>query len=173
MTTLTLKADGFGFGWNMLDNFFPVPAAADDIIETSTSFTFRYSTIEYDKFTGSGFTYSLGVPVGGTIASWVYVFSGVTGFSATGLNMPVTTFTSYFFVDNWSGFLEAAFAGNDTINGSTGFDDLYGFAGNDVINGGNEWDIIVGGSDHDKLNGQAFIDELYGEQGDDTLDGGT
>ncbi len=113
-----------------------------------------------------------GYPYAGTIASWSFHFDGKTYFSATGLNMPVATYMSYYLSDDWEGFLIEALAKNDKITGSAGDDYLYGIDGNDTISGGNGYDVLVGGEGNDRLFGQAFYDDLYGEAGDDTLDGG-
>ncbi len=56
-------------------------------------------------------------------------------------------------------------AGNDTIFGGSGVDTLYGDAGNDTIYGQGESDVIYGGTGDDTLDGGASDDVVYGENG--------
>ena len=71
--------------------------------------------------------------------------------------------------------------GNDTVNGSSygdliyggnGSDTLNGNGGDDVLYGGNGRDFLYGGAGSDKLYGDAGNDELYGGGGNDELYGG-
>jgi Ca2+-binding RTX toxin-like protein len=47
---------------------------------------------------------------------------------------------------------------NDTIDGGTGWDNIYGLGGNDYIFGGRDCDWIDGGAGRDKLYGYAEAD---------------
>ena len=61
--------------------------------------------------------------------------------------------------------------GNDSIEGTTGDDEIYGFEGKDTIQGGKGKDTIYGSEDSDDLKGGEDNDTLYGGVGDDTLIG--
>jgi Ca2+-binding RTX toxin-like protein len=76
-------------------------------------------------------------------------------------------------------------AGHDTINGSVGFDAIWGddipsgvgsektgTPGNDVINAGEGGDWLYGGAGNDTLRGEGGDDLLSAEDGDDSLAGG-
>lgn len=80
-------------------------------------------------------------------------------------------------------------AGNNTIQGTTLADQLYGLAGNDILYGlaqndklyggdgldtlygGSGFDTLDGGNQNDRLYGGTGIDGLYGGEGNDTLNG--
>ena len=63
-------------------------------------------------------------------------------------------------------------AGDDTIDGGAGNDQINGGAGDDTIDGGAGNDQIGGGAGIDMINGGAGNDEIYGDDGDDTIEGG-
>jgi Ca2+-binding RTX toxin-like protein len=63
--------------------------------------------------------------------------------------------------------------GDDRLYGSYNNDYLSGEAGNDVLDGGDHDDRLVGGSGLDVLYGRAGNDRLDGGGGQDFLDGGT
>jgi Ca2+-binding RTX toxin-like protein len=62
-------------------------------------------------------------------------------------------------------------SGNDSIEGTTGDDEIYGFEGKDTIQGGKGKDTIYGSEGSDDLKGGEDNDTLYGGVGDDTLIG--
>lgn len=71
--------------------------------------------------------------------------------------------------------------GNDTLNGTTSPDVIYGYpegsfpedeTGNDSLRGGDGNDRLYGGGGNDTLRGDAGGDELHGGDGDDVLYGG-
>lgn len=62
--------------------------------------------------------------------------------------------------------------GSDRINGAAGNDTVIGGIGNDTIDGGDDHDFLVGGDGNDSLTGGNHDDVLSGEAGNDTLDGG-
>ncbi|WP_147104492.1 Hint domain-containing protein [Tateyamaria sp. syn59] len=64
-------------------------------------------------------------------------------------------------------------AGDDTIDGGTGQDVIFGQGGNDSLSGGQGDDDIDGGEGNDVLDGGQGQDELIGGAGNDTLVGGT
>ncbi|MCP8467910.1 calcium-binding protein, partial [Pseudomonas sp. ZM23] len=63
-------------------------------------------------------------------------------------------------------------AGNDTINGYGGDDDLDGGVGNDTLYGGAGQDVLKGGLGNDTLYGEDGNDTLIGGAGNDYLSGG-
>ncbi|HJV27988.1 MAG TPA: hypothetical protein VJ673_20070 [Aromatoleum sp.] len=62
---------------------------------------------------------------------------------------------------------------NDTLNGGTTDDQLYGRQGNDVLNGGDGNDLLFGEAGSDSLNGGMGNDYLDGGTGADTMAGGS
>lgn len=64
-------------------------------------------------------------------------------------------------------------AGDDTIDGGSGQDVIFGQGGNDSLSGGQGDDDIDGGDGNDVLDGGQGQDELIGGAGNDTLTGGT
>ncbi|WP_162916985.1 Ig-like domain-containing protein, partial [Cohaesibacter haloalkalitolerans] len=68
--------------------------------------------------------------------------------------------------DNISGL-----GGNDTINAYAGDDLVYGGTGTDTINGGDGNDDIYGGADNDTISGGEGNDFINGEDGADTIYG--
>lgn len=61
--------------------------------------------------------------------------------------------------------------GNDTLNGDSGNDTLYGLSGNDTLNGGTGDDKLYGGNGDDILNGGDGNDQHFGGTGDDIMQG--
>ncbi len=62
-------------------------------------------------------------------------------------------------------------AGDDYLRGEDGDDKLYGDAGKDFLDGGDGNDKLYGGADNDRLFGDSGNDALFGGDGDDDLDG--
>ncbi len=62
--------------------------------------------------------------------------------------------------------------GDDTLQGGSGDDIIYGQGGNDTLYGDDGNDILYGGTGDDKLHGGDGNDMLHGGSGDDRLDGG-
>lgn len=61
--------------------------------------------------------------------------------------------------------------GNDTIQGGKGIDVIFGDEGDDVLNGNIGQDFVVGGAGNDLIRGGKDADILRGESGNDTLIG--
>jgi VCBS repeat-containing protein len=61
---------------------------------------------------------------------------------------------------------------NNTINGTSHADTIFGLDGNDTINGKNGSDHLYGGDGNDKLTGSSGADIIIGGNGSDTLNGG-
>jgi Ca2+-binding RTX toxin-like protein len=65
-----------------------------------------------------------------------------------------------------------AFAGDDTVDGGGGDDEMLGLDGNDLLRGGADNDLLDGGNGDDNLQGGTGNDTLIGGDDDDQLDGG-
>lgn len=63
-------------------------------------------------------------------------------------------------------------AGNDTLNGTTAANKLFGGDGNDIINGNGGLDHLEGEGGNDTIKGGAQSDTIVGGLGADTLTGG-
>ena len=63
-------------------------------------------------------------------------------------------------------------AGDDTLKGTSGEDEMRGFGGDDTLSGKNGDDTLYGGTGDDLIKGQAGADTLYGDAGNDDLQGG-
>ena len=65
------------------------------------------------------------------------------------------------------------FGGNDTFTNNTSTEvTAYGHAGNDTLRGGSGIDNLIGGSGNDTIHGNDGNDRLVGANGDDTVFGG-
>src|SRR5215212_5380369 len=62
--------------------------------------------------------------------------------------------------------------GDDTLNGTNGFDRIAALAGNDTVTANGGPDLVRGGKGNDTLTGGNGPDLLFGGPGNDTLDGG-
>ena len=62
---------------------------------------------------------------------------------------------------------------NDTLDGGSGVDLMFGLNGNDTVNGVAGNDLLCGGNGADVLNGGDGNDVLDGQNGNDTLSGGS
>jgi Ca2+-binding RTX toxin-like protein len=60
-------------------------------------------------------------------------------------------------------------AGNDTLTGGSGADQLFGQAGNDTLLGKGGSDFLFGGSENDTLTGGDGDDQVFGEAGNDRM----
>ena len=60
-------------------------------------------------------------------------------------------------------------AGDDTLTGGSGADQLFGEAGNDTLLGKGGADLLHGGADNDTLVGGDGDDQVFGEGGDDRM----
>jgi Ca2+-binding RTX toxin-like protein len=63
--------------------------------------------------------------------------------------------------------------GNNTLEGTSDSDVLYGLGGNDILRGRSDADVLWGGDGDDWLFGQGGDDKLIGGRGDDWLSGGS
>jgi len=76
-------------------------------------------------------------------------------------------------LDESNGALPAALlfggAGNDTLTGGSGNDQLFGGAGNDTLLGKGGNDLLFGGDGNDTLIGGAGDDQVFGQGGNDLM----
>ena len=76
-------------------------------------------------------------------------------------------------LDEHNGALPAAHlfggAGNDTITGGSGNDELFGGSGNDTLLGKGGDDLLFGGSGNDTLIGGTGNDQMFGGSGNDLM----
>ncbi len=63
-------------------------------------------------------------------------------------------------------------AKDETINGTSGIDMIFGLGGRNALNGNAGNDLLCGGNGNDTLSGGDGNDIIDGENGDDTLNGG-
>src|SRR6266481_389855 len=101
--------------------------------DTSYSVTIGYEII---TFSGTGITYSGGLPTGGSITGIQDSYFGQNAFNIQGINVDVSALNAFVSVGDNLGAKSAIFAGNDTIVGGPLDDLLRSYDGNDSISGG-------------------------------------
>ncbi len=154
----------------------------------ATSFTATQVKMTYGwnegYFTGSGFSFPTNAAPTGTITGMSFYSLDpnsnlVLHGNVTGLNANFATFVTALHPGgldatqaSYLAAMGVLFAGNDTFNGSTGNDAVYGFGGNDIMNGGAGNDYANGGAGNDTLSGGDGNDTAEGGAGDDVLNGG-
>ena len=121
----------------------------------SMSITLFDPALGYATYLGSfSYTYSGGYQY----LSWPgSTLNGITTYDLnwgvmdfiSGLSIPGSTYESYALNNDVLGLIAYFFAGNDTINGSSFNDMLWGYAGDDTIDGGAGADTLVGGGGND------------------------
>lgn len=177
MATITVNSDdwldmsGYDFSWLYYGESYKFG---------TTQYLVDYGDGGVDAFGGFGFTYSGGVPTGGTVTSYGYSYNGERVWIAEGISISATSIVNAAntsSTDDDLAVMVAALAGNDTIRGGNYADLLAGFGGNDLVygNGGNDalggfsgTDTLDGGAGNDTLVGGAGADRLYGGTGTDT-----
>jgi Ca2+-binding RTX toxin-like protein len=130
---------------------------ADSYERSSTTFKAIYGTLKrsWDKFDGSGFTYSQdGIPTSGTVTSYSGVDGGRKVASLPGVKISVSKLvdaaSSYSTNDDLR-ILQSALSGRDEITGGRYDDHLSGFNGNDTLTGGGGADWLSGGKGADRF----------------------
>ncbi|CAG1018901.1 partial Hemolysin, chromosomal, partial [Burkholderiaceae bacterium] len=108
----------------------------------------------------SGFTGTLNLTVTGTSTE---ASNGATASASQSVTIQVGTTTA-----SQMGTQNA-----ETLNGTSGSDQLRGYGGNDTLNGSGGNDLLHGDAGNDTLNGGNGNDILYGGSGNDTLTGGS
>lgn len=112
--------------------------------------------------------------IGGTLSEFTQTINGEDYVSVTGLNYSGGALQGFWNTSNYSSFLKAIYAGNDSVTGTDEDDTLSGFGGGkDTLDGGAGNDRIVGGTSNDSILGGDGDDTILGSGGTrDTLDGG-
>lgn len=136
--------------------------------QTSTSYTVVLGD-ESVTFTGTGFTYSSGLPTGGAISAIQDSFLGQPVFNMQGFNIPVATFNAWSAAGDNLTAQSTIFAGNDTLTGGPFSDLLRAYGGNDSISGGDGADTLDGGSGADTIDGGAGADVIITGGGADVI----
>src|SRR5882724_9046437 len=134
MTTATVDLN-FPVGTNM--DLFDVGLLPFGAVtgQTSTSYVVLLGD-EAITFTGTGFTYSAGVPVGGSISGIQDSYAGQPVFNMQGFDIPVSTFNAWSVAGDNLSAKSTIFANNDTIFGGPLGDLLRAYGGNDSISAG-------------------------------------
>lgn len=109
-----------------------------------------------------------GTLTGGTVTG----IDAGTAFSLTGLDVTVADYAAALADGNVFGLRMTLFAGDDTLEGSTGGDRLLGFDGDDLVLGGFGNDDLNGNKGADTVDGGDGADTIHGGQGDDRVLGG-
>jgi Ca2+-binding RTX toxin-like protein len=123
------------------------------------------------NFHGTGFSFSDGDIVGGTLTAADYSVSGVLQFEVSGLNHSAATVWDYIVAKDGAGLFSYTLSGPDTFIGSPDTDVLFGYNGNDVVSANGGRDTAYGGGGADTLNGGDGNDVLFGDAGSDSLKG--
>lgn len=140
----------FPVGTNI--DLFDVGLLASGVVsaQTSTSYTVVIGD-ETIAFSGSGFTYTGGIPDGGTITGMLDSYYGMPQITLQELNVPVSVLNAFIGAGDNSGAQAALFAGNDVITGGPLNDLFRGYAGADTLNGGAGDDTLDGGTGGDTI----------------------
>ncbi|TCV66262.1 hemolysin type calcium-binding protein [Neorhizobium sp. R1-B] len=132
------------------------------VSRSATLMVYKFSNgIEF-RVIGSSFTFDAqGNATGGTVTSvQTRTSGGAVIDNLTGLSLSLPDFQAAAESFNGWNFQQWLMKTNDTVNGSSGSDDVYGFAGNDTLNGGAGDDFLVGGEGRDTYDGGSGIDQL-------------
>lgn len=154
----------------------------------ATSFTSTQVKITYGwnegYFTGSGFSFPTNAAPTGTVTGMSFYGPDansnlVLHGNVTGLNANFATFVNTLHPGgldatqaSYLAAMGVLFAGNDTFNGSTGNDTVYGFGGTDTMNGNAGNDYADGGAGNDTISGGDGNDTAVGGLGNDIINGG-
>lgn len=138
----------------------------------STVFRARYYDGEVEEFRGTGFKYSDGVPVAGTVTSYSLAYNGTVEVSIKGISIAAASIVAVADtpgIDDDAALIARALTGHDYFSGGSGSDTFNGQAGNDAIYGNIGSDFLTGGRGNDILHGGRDQDELSGGSGSDTF----
>lgn len=135
-------------------------------VRTATSFRINYTGGDYDLFTGSGFSYALGVPVSGVVTSFsrfdnnalAFKISGATGLDGVEIAAVARTVAT----GDDQALLRTLLIGNDVLTGANLADVINGYAGSDEIKGGRGKDILTGGTGADDFNYHSVAESTVG-----------
>jgi Ca2+-binding RTX toxin-like protein len=143
--------------------------------ESATQITaFNSDDDETYIFTGSfgGFT-SDGLPTTGTATGFVLQVDGSTDITISHASLPVPDFFNFLVANDIIGLNTEVLAGNDSIEGSSRGDSLYGYGGDDTIVESGGTNYLRGMDGNDSIQGGSGFDDINGNKGDDTIDGGS
>ena len=160
--------ENFPVGTNI--DLFDVGMLASGFVfgQTSTSYTVAIGE-ESIVFSGVGFTYTSGIPDGGTITGMEDSYHGMTQITLRGLNVPVSVLNGFIGAHDNAGAQAALFAGDDLITGGPLEDLFRGYDGNDFIVAGGGADTLDGGAGNDTLDGGAGGDVITTGDGADVI----
>ena len=137
--------------------------AAKFVNETGNGLDIIQGPIEF-VFTGYGFQYIYGFPIGGTVTGLNILHNGALAYGFTNFSASVQELESLFQSQNVSLALHTLLAGNNHITGSNGSDVLIGYGRSDYLDGRGGNDLIIAGKG---------IDTLVGGTGHNTLTAGS
>ena len=147
---------------------------------TSTAFSLSYQS-DVLTFTGTGLTYLLGLPIGGTITEVVATHGGATLFDVSGFSLTIPNLVDVLAHNATPAAIAAAMPAASIIEGGTANDvlslasaaashELRGLDGDDSLTGSAGDDLINGNRGRDTVDGGAGgSDTLMGGQGDDLI----
>lgn len=118
---------------------------------TSTEIRVGIAGDYYDRYLGSGFTFSGDAVTGGTVTQFESYEGLGTGlnYRITSANASAVTVYNYLITDQSDALKAYVLRGADSVAGSSSSDWLMGLAGNDTINGGAGNDTMDGGAGSD------------------------
>jgi Ca2+-binding RTX toxin-like protein len=158
----------FPVGTNI--DLFDVGMLASGIVtaQTTTSYTVVIGD-ESIAFSGVGFTYTGGIPSGGTITGMQDSYFGMPQITLQQLNVPVSALNAFIAAHDNAGAQAALFSGDDVITGGP-LDDLFrGYEGADAIATGAGADTLDGGAGDDTVDGGAGGDNISTGDGADVV----
>ncbi|HEX5328277.1 MAG TPA: calcium-binding protein [Acetobacteraceae bacterium] len=159
-----------GFTVGNLQYLFPTTEAAD---YAAGDYRLIGAPSLVDEFRGNGFTYNaLGVPTGGTVSEYRETLNGNLVLDLSGGAIRVTDLEAWSSANAGGLAAGTVFAGDDTIQGTSGNDVLEGYAGNDAIHGNGGNDVLIGDDGNDSLFGGSGNDSFVPGTGTNYLSGG-
>jgi Ca2+-binding RTX toxin-like protein len=140
--------------------------AAQFANETANGLDIIQGPIEF-VFTGYGFQYIFGFPIGGTVTGLNILHNGASAYSFSDLSVSVQELESLFQAHSASLALHTLLAGDNHITGSKGNDVLIGYGRSDYLDGRSGNDLIIAGKGHDTLVAGAGQSTLVSGSGPD------
>lgn len=125
----------------------------------------------YDRYLGSGFTFSGDAVTGGTVTQFESYEGLGTGlnYRITSANASAVTVYNYLITGQSDALKAYVLRGADSLVGSSSSDWLMGMAGNDTINGGAGNDTMDGGTGNDlyyvQQSGDRVVESTSGSRG--------
>ena len=144
---------------------------ADSILSaTATEIRVGITGDYYDRFIGTGFTFSGDAVTGGTVTQFESYEGQGTGlnYRITSANASAVTVYDYLSTGQSEALKTYVLRGADSLAGSSSSDWLMGMAGNDTLNGGAGNDTMEGGTGND-----VYYVQQTGDRVVEALSGGT